>query len=103
MASLARAAAKWHARADVQLCARSRHSRADERSAQARRSRRQGRMLNRSAKTPDDYVASLPDHRRKPISDVRRLVNKHLPTGYSERMMAGMISYVVPLERFPKT
>jgi hypothetical protein len=60
-------------------------------------------LLNRGAKTADDYIAALSDGRRQAIADVRTLVNKHLPAGFTEQMMAGMISYVVPLERLPKT
>src|SRR4051812_27054558 len=104
MAALARAAAERHPRADLHLRSRRRHSRADERSTQARRDRQpQGHPVNRSAKTPDDYIASLPDDRRTAVADVRKLVNKHLPAGFAEQMLAGMISWVVPLKRLPKT
>jgi hypothetical protein len=33
---------------------------------------------------------------------VRRLIKKSLPKGYAETMQYGMISYVVPLKRYPK-
>ena len=37
------------------------------------------------------------------ISHVSDLVNAHLPPGYVERMSWGMISWEVPLERYPDT
>jgi hypothetical protein len=49
------------------------------------------------------YLASLPDDRRVAISRVRSLIRKHLPPGFEETLQYGMISYVVPLSRFPQT
>jgi hypothetical protein len=60
-------------------------------------------MQNKRAQSPEEYVAALPEERGKPIADVRRLVKKHLPKGYTEAASFGMIGYVVPLDRFPKT
>jgi uncharacterized protein DUF1801 len=55
------------------------------------------------AKTVDEYLAGLPDDRRAVISAMRQLVLRHLPRGYEETMSAGMIAWVVPLARLPKT
>ena len=60
-------------------------------------------MPVRPAKTPEEYIAALPDERRAPIAEVRALVKKYLPKGYVETMGFGMIGYVVPLKRFPNT
>ena len=51
----------------------------------------------------DEYVDGLPDDRRHALSTVRQVVLDNLPAGYEEVMQYGMISYVVPLERFPDT
>ena len=60
-------------------------------------------MARSTAKTPDEYLAQLPENRRAAVSAVRNHVLRHLPKGYQETMSAGMIAYVIPLERFPKT
>jgi hypothetical protein len=51
----------------------------------------------------DDYLAELPEDRRADLAAVRRLVLDNLPDGFEEVMQYGMISYVVPLERYPDT
>jgi Domain of unknown function (DU1801) len=55
------------------------------------------------AVTVDAYLAELPEERRQAISAVRRVILDHLPDGFVEIMQYGMISYVVPLERYPDT
>jgi hypothetical protein len=58
----------------------------------------------RSAATSvDQYLAELPSERRGVIAAMRDLVLRHLPAGYSEVMNWGMISYELPLERYPDT
>lgn len=57
--------------------------------------------MQSSAKTPAEYLASLPAERRKELAAVRRVIKKHLPKGYAETMQYGMISYVVPLKLYP--
>jgi hypothetical protein len=49
------------------------------------------------------YLASLPEDRRKAISQVRTVIRKNLPAGYREVMCAGMITYEVPLKVYPDT
>lgn len=51
----------------------------------------------------DEYLASLPADRRDAIATIREAILRNLPRGYEERLMAGMIAYVVPLSRLPKT
>jgi Domain of unknown function (DU1801) len=53
--------------------------------------------------TPDEYVASVPDERRPAIEAVRRTILANLPDGFEEVVQHGMLAYVVPLERYPKT
>lgn len=51
----------------------------------------------------DAYISGLPDDRRAVLSAVRDVIVSKLPTGYKEALASGMISYVVPLERYPQT
>ena len=60
-------------------------------------------MAKSNAATVEEYLAGLPEDRRAAIAEVRDVVLRNLPAGYEERMNWGMISYEVPLERFPKT
>jgi hypothetical protein len=58
-------------------------------------------MVMSKATTVADYLAELPDDRRKAVSAVRAVVRKHLPKGYKESMGYGMICYSVPLSTYP--
>ncbi len=60
-------------------------------------------VAHNNAQTVDGYLAELPPHRRDAIAAVRKLVLDHLPDGFEESWQFGMISYVVPLERYPAT
>jgi hypothetical protein len=53
--------------------------------------------------TVAQYIASLPDDRRKTIAAVRGVIRKHLPKGYKESMGWGVICYSVPLSVLPDT
>ena len=52
--------------------------------------------MQSKAKTAKAYIESLPDDRKKIISDMRKVILKNLPEGFEETMQYGMISYVVP-------
>jgi Domain of unknown function (DU1801) len=60
-------------------------------------------MASSKAATVDDYLAELPPERRSVVASVRDLVRRNLPEGYRESMSWGMISYEIPLERYPNT
>lgn len=60
-------------------------------------------MASSDAKTPDDYLATLPADRREMVSAIRDAINANLPDGYVEGMAYGMIGWSVPLERFGDT
>jgi hypothetical protein len=55
------------------------------------------------AATVEDYFAGLPPDRRAALEAVREVILEHLPDGFEEVMQYGMVSYVVPLERYPVT
>ena len=60
-------------------------------------------MARSKATTVEEYLDGLPDDRRETVETVRNVVRANLPDGYEETMQFGMIAYVVPLERYPKT
>ena len=51
----------------------------------------------------EEYLNELPDDRKESLSTVREVIIQNLPTGYDEVMNWGMITYEVPLVRFPET
>jgi uncharacterized protein YdhG (YjbR/CyaY superfamily) len=60
-------------------------------------------MATSKAATVDEYLAELPAERREVVTRMRDLVRRNLPKGYEETMNWGMISYELPLARYPKT
>jgi hypothetical protein len=55
------------------------------------------------ADSVEAYLAELPEDRRHDLSALRQVILDNLPDGFEEVVQYGMISYVVPLERYPKT
>jgi hypothetical protein len=60
-------------------------------------------MVRSAAPTVAAYLKGLPEHRRAVVSAVRDVMLRYLPEGYREAMNWGMISYEIPLERYPNT
>ncbi len=60
-------------------------------------------MVSSKETTPQAYLASLPAERRAVITAVREVINARLPDGYVETMNWGMLSYEIPLSRYPVT
>ena len=60
-------------------------------------------MPKNSAATPEALLAELPEDRRAVMKTMRDLVRKNLPEGYAETISYGMLCYVIPLDRYPKT
>jgi len=60
-------------------------------------------MVKTHAATVEAYLDELPEDRRTAISAVRDVILKNLPKGYEEAMNYGMITYQIPLERYPNT
>lgn len=62
---------------------------------------KEGHHLQSKAKTPSEYIASLPDERKRVIKELRKVIKKNLPAGFSEVMSYGMLGYVVPHSLYP--
>jgi len=60
-------------------------------------------MAGSRASTVDAYLAELPHDRRQALAVVREVIVANLPAGFEEGMEYGMISYHVPLARYPDT
>jgi len=60
-------------------------------------------MVSSRAITVAQYLAELPPERRAVISAIRDVINKNMPPGYVESMNWGMISWEIPLSRYPVT
>lgn len=60
-------------------------------------------MVSSKATSVEQYLKELPADQARVVRTLRDLVNKHLPKGYAECMIWGMIGWVVPLSRYPVT
>lgn len=58
--------------------------------------------MTSDAKTPEDYINSLPEDRKSHVEKLRNVIIKNLPKGFSEGMGYGMLGYVVPHSIYPK-
>lgn len=58
--------------------------------------------MQSNAQTVAQYLQELPPERKSALAKVRTLIKKHLPSGYKEVMQYGMITYVIPLTRYPE-
>ena len=57
--------------------------------------------MQSKAKTPQEYIKSLPPDRKEAITELRKVILKNLPKGFSEEMSYGMLGYVVPHSLYP--
>jgi len=60
-------------------------------------------MVRSAAQSVDEYLRELPEDRRAVVSEMRKLIRKHLPKGYDEAVNWGMLCWQIPLERYPDT
>lgn len=60
-------------------------------------------MAPKQASAIRDYLDGLPEDRRAVMSALRDTVVQHLPKGYTEYVSYNMISYGIPLEKYPNT
>lgn len=58
--------------------------------------------MKNNFKSVKDYIASLPEDRRKLIQKLRSAIRQNLPKGFEETISYGMIGYVVPLSLYPE-
>jgi uncharacterized protein YdhG (YjbR/CyaY superfamily) len=59
--------------------------------------------MQSDATTVAEYLVELPADRRTALEAVRQTILANLPAGYEEAMNWGMITYQVPLARYPDT
>ena len=58
--------------------------------------------MQSKAATPQEYIDSLPPERKQAMTELRKVIRKNIPKGFSEIMNYGMICYVVPHSLYPK-
>ena len=58
--------------------------------------------MKSDAKTPEDYINSVPEDRKEAIINLRNCILKSLPKGFEETINYGMLGYVVPHSIYPK-
>ena len=51
--------------------------------------------------TVQEYLDSLPEDRRAAVTAVRAAINRNLPAGYQEGIQFRMLSWFVPLAKYP--
>lgn len=52
--------------------------------------------MQSDATSPKEYIESLPEDRKRIVTEMRKVIRKNLPKGFKEQMSYGMIGYVVP-------
>ncbi|MCX6199160.1 MAG: DUF1801 domain-containing protein [Bacteroidetes bacterium] len=57
--------------------------------------------MQSKAQTPDEYIATLPADRQDAMNQLRKVIKKNLPKGFTEQMSYGMVGYVVPHSTYP--
>lgn len=57
--------------------------------------------MTSDAKTPDEYINSLPEDRKMYMEKLRNVILKNLPKGFQEGMGYGMMGYSVPHSIYP--
>ncbi|MGZ5197429.1 MAG: DUF1801 domain-containing protein [Kaistella sp.] len=57
--------------------------------------------MQSKAKTPDEYFETLPEDRKKAMTELRKQIKKNIPKGFSESMGYGMVGFAVPHSKYP--
>ena len=52
--------------------------------------------------TIEEYLEPLNDERKETISQLRKIIIEHLPKGYIETLEYGVISFIVPKEKYSR-
>lgn len=58
--------------------------------------------MQSSAKSPEEYLDSLPDDRKPVMEKLRKTIIENLPKGFQESMGYGMLGWSVPHAMYPK-
>jgi hypothetical protein len=58
--------------------------------------------MKTTAKTPDEFIANLPEDRNTAVTKIRGVILENIPKGFAETITYGMLSYVVPHSIYPK-
>lgn len=58
--------------------------------------------MQSSAKSPEEYLDSLPDDRKPVMEKLRNTIIENLPKGFQESMGYGMLGWSVPHAMYPK-
>lgn len=58
--------------------------------------------MQSTAKTPQEYIDSLPEDRKEAMVKLRNTLLENIPEGFSEGMGYGMLGYSVPHSLYPK-
>lgn len=58
--------------------------------------------MQSSAKSPEEYIDSLPEDRKPAMEKLRKTIIKNLPKGFQESMGYGMLGWSVPHTTYPK-
>lgn len=54
------------------------------------------------AKSLSEYIEKIPENRKTAFGKLRDIISENLPEGFEERMIYGMVGYVVPHSIYPK-
>ena len=57
--------------------------------------------MQSKASTVDQYMDELPADRQRAMKELRKVIKKNLPKGFSEGMGYGMMGYSVPHSKYP--
>jgi uncharacterized protein YdhG (YjbR/CyaY superfamily) len=57
--------------------------------------------MQSKAQTVEDYIKELPKERQEAITNLRKVIKKNLPKGFSEGMGYGNMGYSVPHSLYP--
>jgi hypothetical protein len=57
--------------------------------------------MQSKALTVDQYLKELPEDRKAAMTELRKVILKNLPKGFTEGMGYGMMGYVVPHSKYP--
>lgn len=57
--------------------------------------------MSTTINTPEEYLNSVSEERKAPVSKLRDTVLANLPKGFEEQITYGMLGYVIPFSFYP--